>query len=87
MAQYTKITRAKPTLVSTGMKCKLEDDEYLALYARSSTPLKYWLTLANSTGIIDADYYNNPDNEGEIFLQLVNLQAVMLRKLFLMHVH
>jgi dUTP pyrophosphatase len=29
--------------------------------------------LANGVGIIDADYYNNPDNEGEIFLQMFNL--------------
>lgn len=35
--------------------------------------MKYWLILANSIGVIDADYYNNPDNEGEIFLQMINL--------------
>ena len=63
----------KPTLVSTGMKIKLADDEYLELSVRSSTPLKYWLILANSVGIIDSDYYNNPGNEGEIFLQFINL--------------
>ena len=39
---------------------------------RSSSPLKYWLVLANSKGVIDADYYNNVDNEGEIFLQVIN---------------
>jgi len=27
-------------------------------------------------GIIDADYYNNPDNEGEIFFQIINLSPV-----------
>jgi dUTP pyrophosphatase len=40
---------------------------------RSSSPLKYWLMLGNGIGVIDADYYNNPDNEGEIFLQIYNL--------------
>ena len=40
---------------------------------RSSCPLKHWLILANGVGIIDADYYNNPDNEGEIFFQIINL--------------
>ena len=40
---------------------------------RSSSPLKYWLMLGNSIGVIDADYYNNPDNEGEIFFQIYNL--------------
>lgn len=73
MANFTKKTEYKPTLVSTGMKCKLDPGTYLQLSVRSSSPLKYWIMLANGVGIIDADYYNNPDNEGEIFLQLYNL--------------
>ena len=48
-------------------------DEYLEISVRSSCPLKYWLILANGVGIIDSDYYNNPDNEGEIFFQIINL--------------
>lgn len=70
-AKCKDVTR--PKLVSTGVKCQLASDEYLELVPRSSTPLKYWLLVANSPGIIDADYYNNPDNEGEIFIQLINL--------------
>ena len=73
MAALTKASKAKPTLVTSGVKCQLEPDTYLELSVRSSTPLKYWLILANSVGIIDADYYNNPDNEGEIFFQVINL--------------
>lgn len=73
VATLTKTLDAKPTLVSTGVKCQLDPGYYLELSPRSSTPLKYWLIMANSVGIIDADYYNNPDNEGEIFLQLINL--------------
>ena len=73
MAKITKSLKAKPTLISTGMKCKLDPGTYLELSVRSSCPLKYWLILANSVGIIDADYYNNPDNEGEIFFQMINL--------------
>ena len=73
MARFTKETGYKPTLVSTGMKCKLDQGSFLQLSVRSSSPLKYWLMLANGVGIIDADYYNNPDNEGEIFLQIYNL--------------
>ena len=75
MARFTKSTGARPTLVSTGVKCKLEPGTYLELSMRSSSPLKYWLVCANSVGIIDADYYNNPDNEGEIFFQVINLGA------------
>lgn len=50
MDAFTKATKCKPTLVSTGVKCKLNKDEYLELSVRSSTPLKYWLILANSVG-------------------------------------
>ena len=82
LAQLTKSNKAKPTLVSTGVKCYLEEGYYLELSVRSSTPLKYWIILANSVGIIDADYADNPDNEGEIFFQVINLSPypIQLRK-------
>lgn len=82
IAAVTKKLKAKPTLVSTGMKCHLEPGTYLELSVRSSTPLKHWLICANSVGIIDADYCDNPDNEGEIFFQLINLSpfAIKLKK-------
>ena len=76
LSEVTNITKGlgiKPTLVPTGLKCELDDNTYLELSVRSSTPLKTWLILANGVGIIDADYYNNVDNEGHIFLQLINL--------------
>ena len=73
MARITKELKAKPTLVSTGMKCYLEPNTYLELTVRSSCPLKYWLMMGNSVGVIDADYADNPDNEGEIFFQFYNL--------------
>lgn len=79
MAQFTKTTKIKPTLISTGLKCKLDPNTFLQLSIRSSSPLKYWLMLANGVGIIDADYYNNPDNEGEIFLQVFNLSPFNLQ--------
>ena len=82
MADVTKKAKAKPTLVPTGVKCKLEPDTYLELSVRSSCPLKYWLILANSVGIIDADYYNNDDNEGHIYFQIINLSPfdIQLKK-------
>lgn len=48
-------------------------DNALFLYNRSSNPLKHGLVLANGVGVIDADYYNNPSNEGEIFGSFYNL--------------
>ena len=76
---FTKVNKARPTLVSTGVKCYLDPGTYLELSVRSSTPLKYWLILANGVGIIDADYADNEDNEGEIFLQLINLGPVPIQ--------
>jgi dUTP pyrophosphatase len=78
-AALTKETKTKIALVSTGMKCQLEPNTYLELSVRSSCPLKHWLILGNSVGIIDADYYNNPDNEGEIFFQIINLAPFPIR--------
>ena len=63
----------RPSLVSSGVKCYLDEGTYLELSVRSSTPLNAGLVLANGVGIIDADYADNPDNEGEIFFQLINL--------------
>ena len=61
-----------PVLVHTGVKAFMEDDEVLELYNRSSNPLKRGLVLANSVGIVDADYYNNPANDGEIMFAFYN---------------
>lgn len=82
MAALTKKSKIKPTLVPTGIKAQLADNQYLELSVRSSCPLKNWLILANGVGIIDADYYNNPDNEGEIFFQIINLSPfpILLKK-------
>lgn len=73
VAALTKATGLKPALISTGHKAYMDEGYSLDLYIRSSSPLKYWLIMANSTGIIDADYADNPDNEGEIFFQVINL--------------
>lgn len=70
---FIKKTKTKTTLIPTGIKCHLPEGYYLHLSLRSSTPHKHWLIIANAPGIVDADYYNNPDNEGHIFFQIINL--------------
>ncbi|WP_283678020.1 dUTP diphosphatase [Lentilactobacillus sp. Marseille-Q4993] len=62
----------KPFLVPTGIKSYMEPNEVLIIANRSSNPLKRGLILPNGIGVIDADYYNNDSNEGEIFVQLFN---------------
>lgn len=54
------------------MKCSIKDNEFLAIVPRSSIGFKYFTLLCNTIGIIDSDYYNNEDNEGEIFVKLHN---------------
>ena len=73
VADFIKKADAKVSLIPTGIKCKIPDGYYLQLSVRSSLPLKHWLIMANGVGIIDADYYNNSDNEGHIYFQLINL--------------
>ena len=64
----------KPTLVPTGLKAYMQDDEMLCLYNRSSNPKKKGLVLANSVGIVDKDYYGNPDNDGHIMYAFWNFK-------------
>lgn len=61
----------KPTLVPTGLKAYCEPDEYFMLVNRGSGPKK-GLVMCNSIGIIDSDYYNNPDNDGHFYFQYYN---------------
>ena len=65
---------ANPTLVKTGLKAYMQDDEVLLLYNRSSNPKKKGLILANSVGVIDKDYYENPDNDGHIMFAFYNIK-------------
>lgn len=63
-----------PTLVKTGIKAYMQDDEALMLYNRSSNPKKKGLILANSVGVVDKDYYENPDNDGHIMFAFYNIK-------------
>lgn len=66
---------AKPTLVHTGIKAFMQPDEALMLYNRSSNPKKLGLVLANGVGVVDSDYYGNPDNDGEIMFAFYNVSG------------
>ena len=64
-----------PTLVKTGIKAYMPEDEYLMLCNRSSNPKKKGLVLSNGVGIVDGDYYGNPDNDGHIMFAFFNVKA------------
>ncbi|HHX16332.1 MAG TPA: deoxyuridine 5'-triphosphate nucleotidohydrolase [Mollicutes bacterium] len=58
--------------IPTGIKAAMEDDEFLMIVVRSSVGFKYNVRMCNQVGIIDADYFNNEDNEGHIWVALQN---------------
>lgn len=72
----------KLTRIMTGVKCDLMPDMVLILANRSSNPSKKGLILANGIGIIDADYYGNPNNDGEIGFEFYNIldEDVVIKK-------
>lgn len=68
----TKFLGLRGTLVPTGIKAKFPKDEVLKLYPRSSVGVKLLQNMPNDVGIVDSSYYNNPGNEGHIYVPLVN---------------
>ena len=69
-AESVVIAPGEMAMVPTGVKAYMEPDEVLYIHIRSSLAVKRQLVLMNSVGVVDADYYNNPDNEGHIFIAL-----------------
>ena len=71
-----------PTLIPTGLKALMEDDEVLMLYNRSSNPKKKGLIIPNSVGVIDKDYYGNEDNDGHFMFSFYNFknEDILIKK-------
>lgn len=59
-------------VIPTGIRVIMNEDEFLGIYIRSSLGFKYNIRMCNQVGIIDADYYNNKENGGHIFVKIKN---------------
>ena len=57
--------------IATGIRVKIDEGWVLKIYPRSSLGFKYRLSLDNTVGIIDSDYYY-AENEGHIFIKMTN---------------
>ena len=57
-------------LVRTGLVIAVPTGYFLAIFARSSTPLKRGLMVANGVGVIDSDYSGPAD---EVMIQVINV--------------
>ena len=64
------------TLVRTGLVIEVPTGHFLAILARSSTPLKRGLMVANGVGVIDPDYSGPSD---EIMIQVLNITDADVR--------
>lgn len=60
-------------LFFTDIKVKMPVDNRLEINTRSGNGTKYGIVLANTIGYIDASYYCNPENDGNIGICLLNL--------------
>ncbi len=58
--------------IPTGVKVNMEHDDVLLLLDRSSMGFKYNVRFCNQVGVIDADYYDNADNNGHMWICLQN---------------
>lgn len=58
--------------VPLGIKVDMNKGEMLMLFVRSSVGFKHNVRLQNQAGIIERDYYNNPENEGHLFVKIQN---------------
>lgn len=61
----------RPTLIPTGLKAYCQPDECFFVLNRSSGPSR-GIILANGVGLIDHDFYNNPDNDGHFRILVFN---------------
>lgn len=59
-------------MIFTNIKAHIKNGYFLALFIRSSIAMKKHCTLINQVGVIDGDYFSNPDNDGNIGFKLYN---------------
>jgi len=63
-------------LVPTGLVVAVPAGHFLAIFARSSTPLKRGLMVANGVGVVDSDYCGPED---EVKVQVINVTGQSVR--------
>lgn len=70
---------AQKIVLYTDVKAYMQEDEVLQIYPRSSMGIKQGMMLANTVGIIDASYYSNEGNDGNIGLALLNTSGKAIK--------
>lgn len=75
----TKELGLNVTLVPTGVKAYLKENQKLELFVRSSSAINAYLIMGNAVGIVDSDYVDNKSNEGHIAFPIINLSPFDIR--------
>ncbi|MGH9173181.1 MAG: dUTP diphosphatase, partial [Vicinamibacterales bacterium] len=75
-AEDCEIPAGQIRLIGTGLVIKVPEGHFLAVFARSSTPLKRGLLVANGVGVIDPDYCGPAD---EVKIQVLNVTGESVR--------
>ena len=75
-SQDMRLAPGQIALVRTGLVIEVPSGHFLAIFARSSTPLKRGLIVANGVGVIDPDYSGPND---EVMIQVMNVTETDVR--------
>lgn len=68
----TTLLSKEKLMMPTGIRCRMDADYVMLIVPRSSLGIKKGLRLSNTIAVIDSDYYMNIDNEGHIFVSVIN---------------
>jgi dUTP pyrophosphatase len=68
-----------PGTINTGIRVKIKEGYVLCIFPRSGLGFKYGMSLSNTVGIIDSDYYN-AENEGHIIIKCESDTPIHLKK-------
>jgi len=71
-SQDVRVAPGQIALVPTGLVIEVPSGHFLAIFARSSTPLKRGLMVANGVGVLDPDYCGPND---EVKIQVLNISG------------
>ena len=73
-----ELNPGKSITIPTGIRAKIDEGYVLKIYPRSGLGFKYRLTLNNTVGIIDSDYFY-AENQGHILIKMTNCGNDLLK--------
>src|SRR4030095_12318114 len=76
-AEDVDVPPGEVRLVPTGLVIEVPSGMFLGIFARSSTPLKRGLMIANGVGVVDSDYCG-PDDEVKVAVLNITREEVQV---------